>query len=144
MLIECGAQIVERLKACCPAAEGNVFLPGDVAGIKEKDQVTPALHVLLASYRPVDQDDGDGLWDEIYIVYAVVRHAAQRERTAGQMQAAQPLLQETLNALCAWRPAASSRELTLVPPPQPNFSDHNAYFPLAFKARPITEITGGN
>lgn len=144
MLIECGQQIFDRLLERCPAAKGNVFLPGDVAGIREKDQVTPALHVLLDSYRPRDQVYGDGLWDEVYVVYVVVRNAAQRDRAAGQMQAAAPLLQQVLDALCAWMPADSSCALELLPPPRAHFSDHNAYFPLAFLARPITEITGGD
>lgn len=140
MLIECSLQIAQRLKERCPAVNGNVFLPADLVGIQEKDQVTPALHVLLYSYRPRDQVDGDGLWDESYIVYAVVRNAAQRDRVAAQMQDAIPLLQQALDALCAWKPAASTCALELLPPPRPHFSDYNAYFPLMFGGRPLTTV----
>lgn len=137
MLIETADLVVERLKAECPAARGNVFDTADLAGVKDKDQVTPALHVVVYDYAPSDVVDGDGIWDETYLVVAVVKNVA-RDRVAAQRADALPLLREAIVALCGWKPATSTLALKVVPGPPPYFSATHAYFPLAFAGRPIT------
>ena len=137
MLIETTDAIVERLKALCPAAKGNVFDTADLAGVKAKSQITPALHVVLFDYAPADVVDGEGLWDETYFVIAVVKNAS-RDRVAGQRSEAATLLNEALQALSGWQPASSTAQLNVVPGPRPWPSATHAYFPLAFVGRPVT------
>ena len=59
-LLESGPLIEARLKAQCPTAGDNVFSTEDLAGVKEKGQVTPALHIVLHSYQPLSYDEGSG------------------------------------------------------------------------------------
>jgi len=137
VLIETTDLIVQRLKDECPAAKQNVFDTTDLAGVKDKDQLTPALHVVLYDYDPTDVVDGEGLWDEIYLVIAVVKNVG-RDRVAAQRAEAKNLLLETLIALCGWKPSTSAFPLKLIKGPRPYFSLTHAYFPLAFIGRPMT------
>lgn len=138
MLTRSGEPIIARLKAACPAAKGNVFSTSDLAGVMEKDQVTPALHVVLFDYQPDDQAFGDVVWDETWLVVAVVKNVA-RDRIAAQLNDVEPLLTEALAALAGWRPLGmGTAALGVTPGPRPKFSETHAYFPLAFVARPTT------
>lgn len=137
MLIETADYIVQRLKAECPTARENVFDTADLAGVKDKDQVTPALHVVVYDYSPSDVVGGDGVWDETYLIVAVVKNVS-RDRVAAQRTDALPLLREALAALSGWRPTSSTLALQVIPGPRPYFSATHAYFPLAFAGRPIT------
>lgn len=138
MLIETTDLIVQRLKDECPSAKQNIFDTADLAGVKDKDQLTPALHVVLYDYDPTDVMDGEGVWDEIYLVIVVVKNVANRDRVAAQRAEAKNLLREALVALGGWKPSSSSLPLKNTKGPRPYFSATHAYFPLAFIGRPMT------
>lgn len=130
-LTEAGPLIVDRLTTLCPAAERGVFATDDLAGVAEKDQVCPALHVVLYDYEPVDAVAGDVQWQEIWLVVAVVKNVA-KDRSTAKRAAAAPMLRQALAALSGWRPETGGPALKVVRPPRPSFSSTHAYFPLAF------------
>ncbi len=140
-LLIAGSLLIDRLKARCPSVGGAVFSTADLAGVAEKSQVAPALHVVPSGYTPADDSSGDVLWYEIYLVVAVVKHVARKDRSQAQQDAAAPLLAEVLAALSGWRlptGAGVNGLVSVVPGPRPEFSDSHAYFPLAFQVRPVT------
>ena len=139
MLIESGDEIVQRLKDKCQSAKDNVFTTADLAGVMEKDQVTPALHVVLFSFAPSDEADGDVVWDEIYLVVAVEKNVSKANRVGAQLGSAAPLVREAVAALSGWKPKACSKALQPIAGPRPTFSATHVYLPLAFVAKPITE-----
>ncbi|MBW7901260.1 MAG: hypothetical protein H3C26_07275 [Rhodocyclaceae bacterium] len=141
-LLNAGSYLIERAREACPAARGNVFSTDDLAGVAEKTQVAPALHVVLYGYQPAE-DDGDGTvrWDEVWLVVAVVKHAARRDRPLAQQKEAVPLVAEVLAAFSGWRLPAESGvhcRLKVVPGPRPHFSETHAYFPVALRTQPKT------
>lgn len=139
-LLEAGEHLVSRLKARCPAAGDNVFATADLAGVKEKAQVTPALHVVLHSYRPLSDDHGStSRWSEIYLVVAVVKHARQNVGAEAVRNAAAPLIAETIAALNGWRCPGCIGLARAIDPPNPLITDAFGYFPLAFAVESVTE-----
>lgn len=138
-LLEAGPLLEARLKASCPVAGDNVFTTEDLAGVKEKGQVTPALHVVLHSYRPLSDDDGSSSrWQEIWLVVAVVKNVRQNAGTGAIRNAAAPLLAEAVAALDGWRCPGSLGLVRAIDPPTPLITDGFGYFPLAFSVQTVT------
>jgi len=141
-LLASGPAIEARLRAQCPAAGDNVFTTATLAGVKEKSQVTPALHLVLHSYRPIADDDGSGsLWRVIWLVVAVVRNARQNAGTAPIQDAAGDLLAQAVGALDGWRCPGTVGKLRAIDPPNPLITDGFGYFPLAFSVDVVTDGT---
>ncbi|HQU77989.1 MAG TPA: hypothetical protein PLU47_00830 [Azonexus sp.] len=141
-LLESGPLIEARLKAQCPTAGDNVFSTEDLAGVKEKGQVTPALHIVLHSYQPLSDDEGSGTrWREIWLVVAVVKNVRQNVGTQAVRQAAASLLAETVAALDGWRCPGAVGLLRSIQPPAPLITDGFGYFPLAFEVQTVTTGT---
>jgi hypothetical protein len=145
-LLTTGAAIVERLKAACPSARGNVFSTRDLEDVEEGRQVAPALHVLLYSYSPSETCAGGARWEEVWFVVAVVRHSARTERATALALEGSALLHEAFAALSGWHPVQdgqrSTTPLTAIDGPRPGFSETHAYFPLAFAATLFTTGIG--
>ena len=142
MLLATGTHLIERLKTACPAAEGHVFATADLAGVAANMQVTPALHVVLLSYRPVEIVGSTVRWEETWCVVAVVKHAARKDRAAAQQQAGVALLSEAIRALSGYRYELAQKhwgKLTLVSGVAPAFDENHAYFPLTVKTVVVTE-----
>ena len=128
-----------RLKAKCQAAGDNIFTTEDLAGVKEKGQVTPALHVVLHSYRPLSDDDGSGSrWQEVWLVVAVVKNVRQNAGTGAIRNAAAALLAEAVAALDGWRCPGALGLVRAIDPPAPLITDGFGYFPLAFAVQTVT------
>lgn len=141
-LLDSGPAIEARLKAKCPTAGDNVFSAESLAGVKEKTQVTPALHVVLHSYQPLSDDEGSSSrWREIWLVVAVVKNARQNIGTQGVRQAAAALLAEAMAALDGWRCPGTIGLVRAIAPPAPLITDGFGYFPLAFEVQVVTEGT---
>jgi len=134
MLLEAGELILERLRQKCPSVGDNVFSTEDLKGVQEASQVAPALHVVPFGYVPADQAGGDVLWNETWLVVAVVKHVGRKDRVMARQSAAVPILAEALAALSGWRVEVSGSVsgLSVVPGPRPMNSASHAYFPLAF------------
>lgn len=139
-LLVAGDHIITRLKQTCPGAEGNVFSTADLAGVKEKSQITPALHVVLARYRPKSSDGGSSSqWRETYFVIAVVKNARQNKGSEPIINEASTLLAETLAALDGWKCPGTTALVSAVDGPDPLITDSHGYFPLAFQTLTLTE-----
>lgn len=140
-LLDAGPGIEARLKARCRSVgEKSVFSTEDLAGVKEKSQVTPALHVVLHSYRPAGNDGGSGSqWSEIWLVVAVVKHVRQGVGTHEIRKAAGPLLQEAIAALDGWKCPGTVGLVRAIDPPAPLITVGHGYFPLAFAVKTVTE-----
>lgn len=139
-LLDAEILLVERLKAQCPAVSGNVFAAADLAAVKEGVQVTPALHVVLHSYRKLDDDTGGGtLWRETWLVVACVKNVRQNVGAAAIRNDARALLAEAIAALDGWRCPGAAGLVRAIDPPQPLVTDGFGYFPLAFAVPVVTE-----
>jgi hypothetical protein len=142
MLLATGAHLIDRLKATCPAAKGNVFATADLAGVAAAMQTTPALHVVLLSYRPVETAGSSVRWEELWCVTAVVKHAARKDRAGAQQEAGAQLVSEVVRALSNWRYALKPAQwgrLTLVGGVSPGFDELHAYFPITVKTTVTTD-----
>lgn len=138
-ILESGPRLESRLKARCPAAGDNIFTTADLAGVKERSQVTPALHLVLHSYRPIANDGAaDSLWREIWLVVAVVKNARQSVGTTAIREAAGPLLKEAIAALDGWHCPGCIGPVRAIDPPTPLFTDAFGYLPLAFAVDTVT------
>jgi hypothetical protein len=132
-MLAAGTRIAERLKARCPTARGKVFSARDLADVEESRQITPALHVVLYSYRPLETRAGSARWEQVWLVVAVVKHAARTERALALIDEGAALVDEALAALSGWHPGPPAiLPLTVIDGPRPGFSETHAYFPLAF------------
>jgi hypothetical protein len=138
-LLESGPLLEARLKAACPAAGDNVFTAADLAGVREKSQITPALHLVLHSYRPLSDDGGsDSLWRETWLVIVVVKNARQNVGTTALREAASPLLKEAIAALDGWKCPGAIGLVRAIDGPVPLFTDSFGYLPLAFAVNTVT------
>lgn len=140
MLITTGQHIIDHLKNQCLHAPANTFSTSDLVGVKARSQVHPARHVVLHSYAPRDEVDGDGLWDEIYLVVHVVRSARQVDAVADAAATASAMIAETLGVLAGWRPPETAGALRILPPPNPVHDDGFSYYAMAFS---VSVVTGG-
>lgn len=139
-LLASGPHIEARLRAKTRAAGDNIFTTADLAGVKEKSQVTPALHLVLHGYQPLSNDGaGDSRWRVIWLVVAVVRNARQNAGAAPIQGDAGALLAETIGALDGWRCPGTSKDMEAIDPPNPLITDGFGYFPLAFAVEVVTD-----
>lgn len=140
MLITTGQHIIDHLKNQCLHAPANTFSTSDLVGVKARSQVHPARHVVLHSYAPRDEVDGDGLWEEIYLVVHIVRSARQLDPVADAAVSAAAMIAETLRLLSGWRPPETAGPLRILPPPRPAHDDGFSYYATAFA---VNVATGG-
>lgn len=138
-LLAAGPQLEARLKAKCPTAGDNIFATADLANVKEKAQVTPALHLVLHSYQPLSDDEGSSSrWREVWLVVAVVKNVRQKVGTQAVRDDAVALLAETMAALDGWRCPGAVGLVRAITPPAPMITDGFGYFPLAFEVQTVT------
>lgn len=139
-LLDSGPLIEARLLELCPAAEGNVFSTADLKGVVEAKQVTPALHVVIHSYKPVEDTHGaDNRWRETWLVIAVVKHVRQNAGAGAIRDAAPQILKEALAALDGWKCPGTVNLVRAVAPPDPLITAGFGYFPLAFSVQVVTD-----
>ena len=128
--------LINRLKQKCPSVSGHVFSSADLAGVQEAAQIAPALHVVLWDYTPAEALPGRAgtSWRETWLVIAIVKNAARKDRSGAQIEAASPILDEALAAVEGWFPESGGAlgSLQAVSGPRPAFTPTHAYFPLAF------------
>lgn len=131
-----------RLRAICTTAGDNIFQTEDLAGVKERSQVTPAVHLVLHSYEPAGDDNGDStLWRAVWIVVVAVKHQRQGvgARAVRESSPASTLLQEVIGALDGWYCPGTVGRVRAIKPPAPLITDGFGYFPLAFAVESVTD-----
>jgi len=129
------AEIITRI-ATEIGSDARIYSGDELAGIEERQQKTPAVHVLYDGYRPT-QSLGGGNVQEIahdWIMVVAVRNARQGSKDAGKAlrDEAAPLLNKVLRSCMGFRCTGSS-PLKMIAAPKPYYSDGFAYFPLAYE-----------
>lgn len=132
--------IVARLQEQCPAARA-VLTPADLAGVVEKSQVAPALHVVFDGFtvKETNQLGLESLFQERWLVVAAVKHAAQGKGAAGLRGEAGLILLEAYRALAGWKPADDLGWMIPATPPPPVIGDGYGYFPLAWSLQYVVQ-----
>ena len=133
--LQSGPLLLARLREACPAVNGRVFSAADLSGVQERDQVTPAVHLVLDRYQPLGRSgSGETRWEEHWMAVVVVKNVARDDRQMAQTADAAALAGEILAALdgWSWRDAGGTHLVECHPAPAPLFTDSHAYFPLGF------------
>lgn len=139
-LLEAGPLLEARIRLLCKSAGDNVFTSADLAGVRERAQVTPALHLVMHSYKPLSDDTGSSSrWQETWLVVAVVKNVRQNAGAGAVRDDAVALLAETMAALDGWKCPGAVGLVRAIAPPQPLITDGFGYFPLAFSVITLTE-----
>ncbi|MBI2278193.1 MAG: hypothetical protein HYU74_12635 [Dechloromonas sp.] len=138
-LLEAGPLLEQRLKALCPSAQDNIFCTEALAGVMEKSQVTPALHLVLHSYKPIEDNASDNRWREIYLVVAVQKNQRQGVGAKAVREAAPAMLKEAIAALDGWKCPGAVGVVRAIDPPNPQITQGFGYFPLAFTVDVVTD-----
>ena len=134
--------IVARLKAALsgqtPAV--HVLTEDDLDGVKENAQLVPAVHVIYASYKPLESSSrrDQASLEHTWLVVAAVRNVASgRKGSAAARKAAGELLACAGAALMGFKPTNCMTPLRLVPAPRGSSSNGYVYLPLAFAAESL-------
>jgi|GEM_PF-777466 len=148
--------LIERLKEEVAHVNGHVFSVKDLAGVRQKAQRVPAIHVVY------DGDDvltgkhdraGHGARmttaeteyrskqrvRQRWLVVTVVRNAAGELETGEAVrQSAGLIIQRTIEVLQGWQPLTRHKPFIRQPGPKPAYIDTFAYFPLLFTSEVMT------
>lgn len=126
--------LLERLRAVAPDGV-PVFAAADLAGVEERQQFVPAIHLLYGGSTPGSQVQGEALIEQTWIVVAADRSSAdvpagtEARARAGRVAAA------ALGALLGWVPEKGTKPLDLIAAPPASYQNGFTYLPLAFRAR---------
>lgn len=133
------ALIIQRIKDQVPGLNA-VLSADDLAGVEERSQVAPAVHVLYGGDILAGGAAGSAGRGAARIVrqrwFAVIVVRQARDATGSRARAeAGPLISKVLVALSGWPPSAAHRELVRLSAPNPLYRAGMAYFPLAFETQ---------
>lgn len=131
-----GAEIQARLRAefsGTAADTVHVLSAADLAGVTEERQLTPALHVVLQGYRPLeDRRDGRAARiEQTWLVVAVTRNVRSVRSGEDARHEAGRLALRAMTRLMGWRPPSAASPLSLAAAPGPRFVAGALYLPLA-------------
>jgi len=137
----CEALIIERLKNKASGVKA-VLSAADLADVAEKQQTTPALHVISGGWKPTAVKPGSGgmlsaEFEQIWLVVVAVRNVRSAKTGTDARAEAGPILAATLKALLGWRPSNEFQPFKPAPAPKPGFSAGYGYFPLAFTTKTV-------
>jgi len=137
MLLTAEPLLVARLTEKLPGVA--VLSAADLAGVTQARQVTPAVHVLWAGYRPgamggVDAELTQELTENWLIAVACRNLRSPKTGEHARSEAA-PLVAAVIEALLGWQPTALHRALHLAAAPGPRFEAGFGTYPLLFTTR---------
>lgn len=128
--------LMGHLKSRLPA-HVQVLTATDLAGVEERAQVTPALHLVYRGHRPT-QELGQGKIQEIeqtWWTVVAVRSVRDIQGGSGSREQAGPIIDALVQALAGWRPAPDLASLKLAASPAPGYRAGFGYYPLAWTTR---------
>jgi hypothetical protein len=131
MFLDVEDAIVDRLNE--RLAGTAVLTAEELSDINERQQVTPAVHVIYSGYRPT-REVGDGIVQEIETQWTVVI-AVRSARRGGVREKAAPVMREVIKALAGWRPDKSHSTLKLASAPSAAHNPGFSYYPVQFTTR---------
>lgn len=136
--------IVERLRDQVQDLRA-VLSAADLAGVEERSQVTPALHVLYYGDR-LGATQGHNAGQIVYqqwLVVVSVRNARGQVSGQAARSDAGPIMAQVIGAMLGWQPSVDFRPFGRVTAPRPSYRPGGyAYFPLAFEAQIMTAGAG--
>ena len=118
-----------------------VLSVADLAGVVERGQVTPAIHVLYAGDVPLKEAPGTAdrsagqITDQRWVVVIATRSAKDMVGGSGARELAGPIIARALAALRGWTPAGFTRPLRRGAGMPTKYSAGYAYFPFQFLLR---------
>lgn len=132
--------IVDRLEEAL-GDEVRVLRAADLAEVKDRSQVAPAVHVIYGGYEPVSDVDGGSVQylETRWIIVVVSKHARGSVEARSRIDG---WIDKVFTSLAGWRPGAAQRRMRLRTAPSPVYQTGLAFFPLAFTTR--TTLRGAN
>jgi len=130
-------ELMERLRTeltgITPAV--HVLSADDLAGVKEEQQLVPAVHVVYQNYR-VTETRHDGKAARIkqtWLAVVVTRNVANLKSADAARKQAGLLAGQVTKALMGFKAASASGPLKLASGPGAGFNKGFGYLPLAFE-----------
>lgn len=109
----------------------------DLEHVTERDQRTPALHVLYDDYRPIQAQAGGLIaqTEQLWTVVVVVKNVRGRGKTAAREDGGGLMVLVT-RALQGWKPGTDHSRMQLANPRyRATYRGGFAYFPMTFSTR---------
>ena len=121
----------------------TVLSSSDIAGVKEKEQITPAIHVLFGGHRPVKSARKalDITYQQTWIVVVAVRNVSRINSGQKAREDAGPIMHDVLSALQGWRPSKSHQPLKPISSIREGYSNGFLYYPCGFETELTLSIT---
>ncbi|OGB58441.1 MAG: hypothetical protein A2496_01625 [Burkholderiales bacterium RIFOXYC12_FULL_60_6] len=130
-------ELAARLKAVLadlsPAV--HVLSQDDLAGVKEEQQLVPAVHVVYQGYRVTEASRADGRAariEQTWLAVVVTRNVANLKTADAARKQAGVLCAKVLAGLMGFKAASAAGPLKLATGPAGVFSKGFGYMPLAF------------
>ncbi|TXT37409.1 MAG: hypothetical protein FD135_3640 [Comamonadaceae bacterium] len=130
-------ELMERLRTelagLTPAV--HVLSADDLAGVKEEQQLVPAVHVVYQNYRVAEsrQDGKTVLINQTWLAVVVTRNVANLKSSDAARKQAGLISLRVTKALMGFRAASASGPLKLANGPGAGFHKGFGYLPLAFE-----------
>lgn len=132
---ELTARLKDRLSSLSPAV--HVLSKDDLAGVREEQQLVPAVHLVYQGYRVVEASRADGRAariEQTWLAVVVTRNVANLKSSDAARKQAGVLCGHVLAGLMGFKAAGAAGPLKLANGPATVFSKGFGYVPLAFTA----------
>jgi len=131
-------ELMERLRTELAGQTPKVYLlsADDLAGVKEEQQLVPAVHLVYQGYRVQEGGRSDGKAARIvqtWLAVVVTRNVVNLKSADAARKQAGTLASLVTGALMGFKPASASGPLKLTNAPGAGFSNGFGYLPLAFE-----------
>ncbi len=124
---------VEQVLQAFPGLK--VFSAKDLAEVEERNQHTPAVHLVSDGLRPRDKGEKVS-FAEPWLTVVVVKNATQKDNAGASRTSASPILAALVEGLLGWQPDPAQlrvKPLATLPAPRPGFTANHGYYPLAWE-----------
>lgn len=128
--------LVERLKTQLKETmpDVHVLTASELSDVEERNQPTPAVHVIYNGYRTGDtRPDGKAAQvSQTWLTVIAVRNLRKRGTGEAAREDAVELCEKVAGCLMGFRPQSAAGPLTLTNAPRSGASNGFSYVPLAF------------
>jgi len=137
MILNVESAIVQRLTQ--KVADVHIATADQLSEVSERQQVTPALHVIYSGFSPT-REIGQGTVQEIESRWTIVI-AIRSARRGGTKEKADTLFDSVISAISGFKPTASHAALKLSGSPGAQHVPGFSYYPIQFVTK---ETVRGN
>lgn len=132
MILDTEQLIVDRLTEQLRGV-AKVFTADELSSIAEKQQVTPAVHVVYGGYSPT-REVGNGAIQEVETRWTLVV-AVRTARSHSNMEKASPIIDAVISAVAGWKPGNQRAHLKLSAAPAAAHTPGFSYYPIQFTTK---------